>query len=211
MRLPRLAIVLLAVVACKVDTSTAPQLQPLELRPLTVPENLVSNIEVLYNDNVRTAAEKKAEYEKLLGPPAGCDSCPSFIFDFQPKDEVNGTPDTWGRVEEIQAQANIFQAKANRQIRELRLQIEFLPAEDLNDPSRPGWKEVFASNVHLRLLTTPSDGYDVHGAQAQFRVYPAKGRWFIGEWIDLPRPGSRPSSASVDPSTWGSIKAAYLR
>lgn len=215
MRLPRLAMLLAvatcAVVACKVDTSTAPQLQPPELRPLTVPENLVSNIAVLYNDNMRTAAEKKAEYEKLLGPPAGCDTCPSFIFDFQPKDEENGTPDTWGRDQEIQANENIFQAQQNGDIYELTLAIQSLPAQDISDPERPGWKEIYATNVHLRLLTSPHDGFEINGGQAQFRAYPAQGRWWIGEWIDLPRPGPRGPSFAVEPTSWGSVKSSYYR
>lgn len=210
-RLALLCFVTIALVACGDDNPTGPEPQPPELRPLTAPENLIYNIQVLYNDTVRTAAERRIEYEKLLAPPAGCDTCVAFLFDFQPSDEVSGTPDTWGRDQEIQANANIFQAHANGGIFELTLAIQSLPAQDINDPEKPGWKEIYATNVHLRLLTSPHDGFEMRHGQAQFRAYPAQGRWWIGEWIDLPSPRRRGPSFAVEPPTWGKIKAAYFR
>ena len=202
---------LVGLVACEEDGPNVPEPQPPELRPLTAPENLVSNIEILYNDTVRSATERRIEFEKLLAPPAGCDTCRAFLFDFQPSDEASGTPDTWGRDQEIQANANIFQAHVNGDIYELTLAIQSLPAQDISDPERPGWKEIYATNVHLRLLLTPHDGFEILGGQAQFRAYPAQGRWWIGEWIDLPRPGPRGSSFAVETPTWGKIKVSYFR
>jgi hypothetical protein len=204
-----LGVLLVALLACE-DDPTNPDLEMAPaLQPLTAPENLISNIEILYNDSVRTATERKTEYEKLLAPPSGCDTCQAFLFDFQPTDELIGIPDTWGRDPEIEANANIFHAQANGQIHEMTLNIEFLAAQDLGDPGRPGWKEVFATNVHLRLLTTPQDGFEILGAQARFRAYSAQGRWWIGEWIDLPRPGPRGSPSAVGARTWGRIKYLY--
>ena len=205
-----LGLSIVTLVACGDDKSTVPEPQPPALQSLTASENLVSNIKILYNDKVRSATERRIEFEKLLAPPPGCDTCQAFFFDFQPIDEqTQGTPDTWGRDQEIQANANIFQAQANGDIYELTLDIQVLPPADLN--GRPGWKEIFATNVHLRLLTTPYDGFEVNGGQAQFRAYPAQGRWYIGEWIDLPRPGPRGPSVAVETPTWGSIKAAFFR
>ena len=198
----------MALVACGDDKPTVPEPQPPPLQSLTAPENLITNIKILYTDKIRTAVERRIEYEKLLAPPAGCDTCEAFLFDFQPIDEqTQGTPDTWGRDQEIQANANIFQAQTNGDIYELTLEIQVLPPADLN--GRPGWKEIFATNVHLRLLLTPQDGFEINGGQAQFRVYPAQGRWWIGEWIDLPRLGPRGSSVAVETTTWGIIKARY--
>lgn len=162
---------------------------PPEIPAPTSTENLVKAIQVIYTDKIRSANERKLAYENLLAPPAGCDTCAAFLFDFQAIDEqTQGTPDTWGRDQEIASAENIFLAQENQDIYELTLTIQYLPAEDLNDPQRPGWKEVFATNVHLRLLTTPQDGFEVNGGQAQFRAYPALGRWWLAEWIDLPRP-----------------------
>ena len=209
-RILLLGMFFVALVACDDDGSTVPEPQPPGLRPLTAPENLVYNIEVLYNDEVRTAAERRIEYEKLLAPPAGRDTCRSFFFEFMAPDE-QGTPDLWGRDQEIQAHANIFQSQASGEIYSLALEIEVLPPEDLNNPERPGWKEVFATNVHLRLLTNPYDGFEVIGGQEIFRTYPAGEHWVIGEWIELPRPAFRQSWAAVEPTSWGRIKAAYLR
>jgi hypothetical protein len=208
-----LGALLVALAACE-DDPTDPDLEvmPPALQPLTSPENLVSNIEILYTDSVRTATERKTEYEKLLAPPSGCDTCRAFLFDFQPADEQSGTPDTWGRDQEIEATTNIFRAQETGGIHELTLTIQFLPATEIqDDPEKPGWKEVFATNVHLRLLTTPQDGFEVLGGQAQFQAYPHGGRWWLGEWIDLPRPEPRPPETAVETTSWGGIKASYVR
>lgn len=73
----------------------------------------------------------------------------------------------WGRDEEIQAHRKIFQAQEGAQIYSLSLDVRFSPAKDLDppDPTRPGWKEVFAGDVSLVLLETPTDGYRVNGAR----------------------------------------------
>ena len=205
------SVLLVALVACGDDNPTDPRgfgPQPTPLPPLTAPENLISSIKILYGDKVRTAVERRIEYEKLLAPPAGCDTCPAFLFDFMPYDEeTQGTPDTWGRDQEIQATTNIFLEQANGGIYQLTLEIQTLPPADLN--GRPGWKEIFATNVHLRLLVTPQSGFELNGGQAQFRVYSVNNRWYIGEWIDLPRLGTRGPSVAVESTTWGRIKHAF--
>jgi len=177
---------------CIFGTEPGPpdEIPPPEIPPPTSAENLVKAIQVIYTDKIRSATERKLAYENLLAPPPGCppDTCEAFLFDFQPVDEQAGTPASWGGSEEIQSAENIFQAHESGAIHELTLTIQYLPAEDLNDVDRPGWKEVFATNVHLRLLTTPQDGFEVLGGQARFRAYPAQGRWWLGEWIDLERP-----------------------
>jgi hypothetical protein len=162
---------------------------PPEIPPPTSTENLVKGLEVTYTDKVRSATERKQVYENLLAKPPACDTCRAFLFDFQPADEDQGTPASWGRSEEVASAENIFQAQENGGIFELTLTIESLPEEEIvGDPEKEGWHEVFATNVHLRLLTTPQDGFEVIGGQAQFQAYQYDNRWWLAEWIDLPRP-----------------------
>jgi hypothetical protein len=164
-----------------------PRIPPGEIPIPTLPENIVKALEVIYTDKVRTATERRQEFENLLAKPAGCDSCTAFLFDFQPADEVtHGTPDTWGRPEEVQSHENLFQAQDNGDIESLTLTIQQAPPEDMNQQGREGWKSILATNVHLRLMFNPNDGLEVNQGQAEFRVYPYGGRWWLGEWIDLP-------------------------
>ena len=88
-----------------------------------------------------------------------------------------------------------------------------------DDPEREDWEAVFASDVYLRLMLSPNDGLEVNGAQASFEFAPDTaeppaeggrfyGRYWIGVWTDLPRPGLR-AGAAVEPTSWGSIKSLY--
>jgi hypothetical protein len=106
------------------------------------------------------------------------------------------------------AHDGMFSAQDNGNIYSLALAITHGPAIDLDPPQqgREGWKEIFADHVHLRLMFNPEDGLEVNGGQAEFLFPPpVGGRWFIGEWKDLPRPGL----IAIEPNTWGQIKANY--
>jgi hypothetical protein len=201
-RVTLLGALLVVLVACDDESPTLPEAQPPELLPLTTPENLISNIEILYNDTERTVSERVAEFANLLAPPAGCDTCATFLFCCQ-----EGVPDCWGRDEEIEVHRNLFQAQDDGDIFSLRLQMQLAPAEDL--AGRPGWKSVLATNVHLRLMFNPNDGLEVNQGQAEFRLYPFQGRWYIGEWIELSIPAIGDPPVAVQPTTWGRIKRAY--
>ena len=192
------------------DESTDPTPpEPSEIPAPTSPENVVKSIEVIYNDDVRNAQERLDAYANLLSDG---NSTPSeaFIFKLQPGDIINGLPPAWGRDAELAAHRAIFDAQAAGDIYSLELRITHDPAQDLTPPEigRDGWKEVFATNVYLRLMFNTDDGLEVKGGQANFGFPPAaNGQFKIAEWIDLPRPS--PAARSVESSTWGSIKAGY--
>ncbi len=150
--------------------------------PPSSPENLITALEIIYDDKVRGPSERLALYQDLLGP--------NFLFWFQEVDRETCGCENWGRDEEIQAHHNIFQKQESGEIYSLRVDISSSPATDLDPPrpEKPGWKRVFASNVFLELLNDPNNGFQVNGGQAEFLTQPGSGRWFIGEWTDLPRP-----------------------
>lgn len=173
-------------VGCVFDPPPGPPPPPVppEIPAPTSPENLVLALEVIYNDKVRTATERRDAYANLLGP--------SFLFHFQAVDQPSCNCENWGRDEEIAAHENIFQKQDSREIYSLQLDITFTPATNIDpaDPNKPDslWQEVFATNVYLKLLTSPQDGFEVNGAQAEFHCHKGNGRWYIGDWFDLPRP-----------------------
>jgi hypothetical protein len=207
-----LLIAIFLAAGCKEDT-TAPTDDSLVLPALTTPENVISAIEVIYNDKTHTAEQRLAGYASLF-PDAGAPLDQAFLFRFQPADIVHGLPPTWGLDQELAAHQAMFNAQAAGQIYSIELRITHDPARALTPPQvgREGWQEVFATNVYLRLMFNQDDGIEVNGAQAEFEFPPAAGRsqaprFWISDWTDLPRPGLERSA--VEPSTWGSIKAQY--
>jgi hypothetical protein len=161
---------------------------------------VISAIEVIYNDKTHSKDERLAGYASLF------DS--AFVFYFQKTDI--GTFPSWGLEDELAAHEAIFGAQAAGNIYSLELRVTHDPAQDLSPPEtgREGWQEVFATSVYLRLMFSLEDGLEVNGGQAEFKFPPAKnGRFKIGDWTDLPRPGK--GRSAVEPTTWGGIKAAY--
>ncbi len=194
---------------CK-DTTAPRRAEPIPIPSPSTPENLVKAIEVIYNDKLRTKDERVTAYDSLFAP--------TFRFFIQPVDQEHGLPESWGIATEIEAHEGMFKAQAEHRIYSLTLSVVHDPARPLYPPEvgREGWMEVFAASVNLRLLSNPNDGLEVNGAQGRFKMFqvpPPAGRWYIGEWVDLPRPEPlRPrGAAAVESSTWGSIKALFLR
>jgi hypothetical protein len=170
----------------------------------TAPESLLCAIEALYQDRGRPTSQRLALYDSLLTR--------DFLFRFQPADIANGLPPNWAIESEIAAHSGLFSARDQGQIYSLTVSITHGVAQDLDppQPGREGWKEVFASDVHLRLMFNQEDGLEVIGGQAEFLFPPAVGnRWYIAEWSDLPRPGQGP--VAVEVSTWGQIKFGFFR
>jgi hypothetical protein len=175
----------LAVSACAEEgpTNILPGPPPPEIPPPTSPENLVRAIDVIFNDKVRDASERLREYKNLFDP--------EFVFHCQTVDgdSCRICPCRYFTIDGAEA---LFAAQDSGGIYELRLDLSFKPAIDL-DPPQPGreeWKMVFVSNVDFQLLVTPQDGWRVTGGQAEILAYPSadRRRWFIGEWFSLPRP-----------------------
>src|SRR4030095_6936462 len=135
---------LLCLAACN-EESTEPEEDSLVFPALTTPENVISAIEVIYNDKEHGADERLTGYASLLAEP--------FIFNFQPSDIINGLPPSWGKDAELAAHQAMFQAQSDGNIYSIELRIVHNPAQDLTppDPNRVGWKHVFATNVYLRL------------------------------------------------------------
>lgn len=156
-----------------------PTLPPPEIPPPTSAESLVRAIEVIFNDNIRNAVERRQAYQDLFGPGLQCtdsDSCQTCLCTFIDPEAVG----------------NIFRGQENGSIYSLSLVLTIEPAIHL-DPPQPGredWKLVPVPNIHLRLLYNPRKGLEVLDRQATVMVYPSadRGRWFIAEVLSSPRP-----------------------
>lgn len=160
----------------------------------TSPENVIKNLQAIYNDKVRTAIDRRQFYEQQL-PPVGASTDPdtgtAFIFNFQPADIAAGLPPSWGQDSEVQAHKSIFEAQESGDIYSLELTITHQPAGPLNPPdtNRPNWQEIFATNVYLKLMFNLEDGLEVNGGQAEWEFAPpVDGLYVINRWTDLPRP-----------------------
>ncbi len=205
--LPAVAL-LTGLAGCLGDSPTAPaKAKPIALRAPSSPENLIFNLEVVYNDTVRKPDERLAAFQDLFAPDLAFIVAPADIAE-------HGLPASWGLDTEVAIHRRIFDAQARREIHALSLVLAHPPAADLDPPQvgREGWKEVFVPGVVLRLLWNPADGLDATGGQCRFLAEPRDGRWFIREWIELPHPHGRAGAPvhSVDGSTWAWIKARFL-
>ncbi len=178
--------------------------------PPVTPEDLILDLAMIYNDQVRAAAERLQLYTDLF-PPAAHDSLPGFVFNFQPVDIPPDGEPSWGLEAELLTHQHIFQAQENREIFTLELHIDHSPANAVEYPEsgQEGWQEILATNVNLRLMFNPEDGLLVDGGQASFLFSRADDRWYINEWTDLARPFAPGDSRAVEPSTWGSVEASY--
>ena len=204
--LPAFAL-LAGLAGCIGDSPTAPaKAKPIALRAPTSPENLIFNLEAVYNDRVRQPEERLAAFQDLFAP--------DLAFIVPPADLGRGLPASWGLETEVAIHRRMFEAQARREIRSLALVLAHPPAAQLDPPQegRDDWKEVFVPMVALRLLWNAADGLDATGGQCRFLAEPRAGRWYIREWIELQRPRGRGGapSLSVDGSTWAWIKARFL-
>ncbi len=212
-----------AVFACGDDDDPMTPEPPWALEVPTPPENLLENLVTIYNDDEHTALERVNAYDSLLLRPDASTNPPrtGFKFILQPADIQHGLPASWGLDAEMEAHRGLFEAQADTSIYLLELRITHGATERIaNDPEKVDWEAIFASNVYLRLMFNPNDGLEVNGAQANFEFAPDTaqppaeggryyGRYWIGEWTDLPRPAPRGASV-VEPATWGGIKAIFL-
>ena len=149
----------------------------------------ITALEVIYNDQVRSATERRQEYEELF-PPRDHTTLPGFKFQLQPGDAQELGIENWGIDPELTIHENMFAAQESRQIFSLSLAIVRLPPEPLDFPplGQEEWRKIFATNVSLKLLFAPDDGLEVTGGQAEFLTAPADDRWYLVEWTDLPPP-----------------------
>jgi hypothetical protein len=191
--------------------------QPVEVQePLlspTRPEYLIENLAIIYNDTLRSAAERQDAYGDLLLAAGGEPPRPDFVFRFQDVDIQGGLPPSWGLAQEIAAHSNLFAAQENGEVYSLELDVTYGDPEPLEPPQtgREDWREILATNVNLRLLFNPNDGIEVEGGQAEFQLAPFDDRWYIAGWTDLPRPLAGTGLSAVEPATWGSIKHQFRR
>jgi hypothetical protein len=186
------------------EESTQPEDDSLVLPALTSPENVISAMQVIYNDKTHSKDERLAAYASLF------DS--AFVFHFQPADVAGGLPPSWGLDDELAGHEAMFAAQAAGDIYSLELRITHDPARSLTPPEvgREGWQEVFATSVYLRLMFNTEDGLEVNGAQGEFKFPPPEGGQFrIEDWIDLPRPFL--ARVAVDRPSWGQIKSLFNR
>jgi hypothetical protein len=167
-----------------------PEPIPEELLPRTSQANVIHNLQVIYNDKVRSALERRQAYEQLL-PPDGTPEEDAFLFFFQPADIANGLPASWPKSEEIAAHQAIFDAQEAGDIYSIELRITASDPVPLNpqQQGREDWTEISATNVYLRVMFNIEDGLEVNGGQAEYRFAPpVSGLYVINEWTDLPRP-----------------------
>jgi hypothetical protein len=176
----------------------------LVILPSTPPENLIKNLQTIYNDKEHSAIERLNYYEALFLHGSTEPPVPGYTFYFQEADVINGLPPSWGLSEELEAHRGLFTAQENAEIYQLTLAVTYGATDSLGG----GWEEIFASNVQLRLMFNPNDGLEVNGGQAEFTFAPDAtkppiptipatqpppnirfyGGYWIAEWTDLPRP-----------------------
>ncbi len=166
------------------DETTPPEEIATPLPPFDSPENVLLAFEILYNDEVRSASQRLEEFQELFPAPDAQDIEP-YIFKLQPADVGGGElPPNWGVSEELRIHENIFAAQESREIHSLTLTWLKAPKTQRLDGN---W-EIGVSNVNLRLLFGPDDGFEVRAGLANFVFQEdpnTPDRWYIIEWEDV--------------------------
>jgi hypothetical protein len=170
---------------------------------------LLDNLELAFN------TFNAVEYDKLLDE--------NFIFYFSPADFSSGkTPEQWGAASELAAYNNFFDdtRTENRVVsRSIKMYSSsaFWTAIPPDDPvSYPGetwYRSRVWYDVSVVLDTNPDLILTASGLRAEFviRRDDVEGQWQLIRWSDdVPGFLSRVAGgATVEESTWGSIKALY--
>lgn len=183
----------LAAVACSDNFGIDPlpvRDSPAAYPPPTSPENLVSALEVVYNDKVRTAAERLESFSSLFAP--------SFAFHYWEARGDSLVERTWGLEEEIEGTRCLFERQDTGAIYSLTLAIREKEVREPDGGYPAGWKELRAGRVDLRLLYNPDDGLVLNGGSTRFICAPSGGRWLITGWFDPAEP--------TRASTWAMVK-----
>lgn len=181
-----------------------------------VPPDLTSRSDVLFLMESACNERKIAQYERVLDD--------NFIFYIAPGDMGGNIPTEWGRADEINLVARMFDRNVDPGfplVTSLRMDIEF--------ESSLQWIEVVPASApdetwymttlfyEFQMMIDPDAEYvTVPGTKAQFTVRNAgtevSPQWQLVEMRDLGAPVSvaMATAASTDEVTWGAAKALFL-
>jgi hypothetical protein len=185
---------------------TSPGDQTLKFKNLQNKDDVLHNLALAYNQR------DIEEFEKLLDD--------DFIFIFSETDHNSGeTPQQWARIDEINANQQIFDPNLDSGKRVLSIELSLdCPADNWKtlppSPDHPG-ESWYTKTVDYFLVVNTADDWEHRaiGLQAQFTIRQddSTGRWQVILWRD--DVGSQtvlsPGRTAVEETTWGGIKAQY--
>jgi hypothetical protein len=194
------------VTSCDEDRVTPPPSSTDEYKNLSEKDDILYNLELSYNKR------RFDKYEELLDA--------DFIFYFAEVDynNPNGTPEQWGRVEEVGANSRLLSPSTpgDNKVVSIDLKLEYIT---------DSWTEEPANAVHpdepWYVMTFGYDLVSVTAADWQFKALDRsgeitvrwdadKGKWQIRLWKDEDGgPQMFRSSAAIEETTWGGIKSLY--
>ena len=165
-----LILFLLAIIGCA-DDPMAPEPIPIEPLPPS-PASPLRDICALFNDRLRSAAERTRIYRSLFSPGIAF-ICPDSVvidcaFPFQPEQA-----------------SEIFDELAAGVLSEANVRITNDPPHPLDPPvkGRETWWEIPVTDIKVRLSTNIGDGLELIGGRARVLVAPqADDGWVITEW-----------------------------
>lgn len=200
-----LAILVTTISACGDDGTEPVPTPPNPVKNLTQREDVLFNIESAYN-------KRRIDwYAGVLDV--------NFTFYLSAADVNHGLPASWGRADEIDIHAKMFDINSSMPVQSIYMDIrteDGLSWVESDSPLNPAEKWYTTTLYYdFKFEISPNTYIPVTGAKASFTVRDAGAynkyahHWQLVEMHDLGDGSYKSKSGATEPSTLGSVKALF--
>ena len=154
-----------------------------ELLTPTRPQDLITNLEIIYNDEHWSASERLFAYRDLF-PPDDHPELPAAQF-LSISDQV---VETWGLEAELRYHERIFDAHQRGEIVSITFNLHHRPATMIGEPEagQEAWQEIFCYDSYIHIERNEGKpALESVGLQFRLLCSHADGRWYINRWEEL--------------------------
>jgi hypothetical protein len=154
-----------------------------ELVTPTRAHDLITNLEVIYNDEHWSASERLLAYRDLF-PPDDHPELPVVQFCSIGDRGV----EMWDLDAEVRFHEKMFEAQQRGEIVSITFNVRHRPAAPIDDPDigQEDWQEIFCYDTYIRIERGAGrPALESVGRRFRLLCSYADGRWYINRWEEL--------------------------